>query len=213
MKKLVVTAHPDDETLFFSSVLDQDTKVICVTDGNADGRGNERKIEFSQALASYDVQDFEMWDFQDIYEQRLGIKELVFRLQKYSASQIYTHSPIGEYGHPHHQDVCRAVYEVFDEKDIWVPSFNAYPSLNNELSPSAYAKKMDLLTNIYNKETSRFINLISVTSTESFLQMAQEEVVSIYNYLTGVSDNVDLTSYKIAIDVFREAYKDRKRIF
>ena len=213
MKKLVIVAHPDDETLFFSSVLDQDCKVICVTDGNADGRGLERKIEFSQALASYNVQDFEIWDFQDIYEKRLPIKELVFRLQKYQAYQIFSHSPIGEYGHPHHQDVSRAVYEVFDEKRIWAPAYNAYPSMNNQLTQKEFNLKVDILTNIYNKEMARFINLIPVTSTESFLQFAQEEVVSIYNYLTGVSDKVDLTSYSIAIDVLRKSYKDRERVF
>lgn len=213
MKKLLITAHPDDETLFFSSILDQDTKVICVTDGNADGRGNERKIEFSQVMASYNVQDFEMWDFEDIYEKRLPIKELVFRLQKYSAQTIYTHAPIGEYGHPHHQDVSRAVYEVFDEKNIWVCAYNAYPSLNKELSSEEFHKKMDILSNIYNKEMAKFINLIPVTSTESFMQMNQEEVVSIYNYLSGVSDKVEMQTYKIAIDVLRSAYKNRERIF
>ena len=213
MNKLVVVAHPDDETLFFSSVLDKDTKVICVTDANADGRGAERKKEFANACTSFGVQDFEMWDFKDIYEKRLPIKELVFRLEKSSFDQIYTHAPIGEYGHPHHQDVSRAVFEVYEDKKIWVPAYNAYPKRNEGLSEEQFKTKLKVLTEIYGKETSRFINLISATTTESFIQMDQSEVVNVYNYLTGVSAKLNSNTYTMSAEVFQAAYKDRDRLF
>ena len=213
MSKLVIIAHPDDETLFFSSILDKSTKVICVTDANADGRGKEREAEFARALAMYDVQDYEMWDFEDIYEKRLPIKELVFKLKRFQADQIYTHAPIGEYGHPHHQDVSRAVYEVFDADKIFIPAFNAFPSQVNQISKEDFIKKTKVLTEVYGKETSRFLNLIPATSVETFMQMEQDEVVNVYNYLTGVTDTIESTTYIMHSEVLKSAYKDRKRTF
>ena len=46
-KRIIIVAHPDDETLKFSSVLN-DALVVCVTDGNSLGRGCQRKREFNK---------------------------------------------------------------------------------------------------------------------------------------------------------------------
>ena len=47
--RLLVVAHPDDETIFFAGVIqskrDLPWHLVCLTDGNADGRGKERHLE------------------------------------------------------------------------------------------------------------------------------------------------------------------------
>lgn len=209
---LLVIAHPDDETLFFSSILSRDTKVICVTDANADGRGAEREKEFQKAIQEYQAKA-EMWDFQDIYDQRLDLNRLEAKLKTLGEfDKIYTHGPIGEYGHPHHQDVCMAVFNVFPEEKILVPAFNAYPDINNLLTQDEFDKKKKVLAKIYGKETNRFLNLINITSTESFMQVGLTEVQNLYDFFTQ-DKCLNLDKYRDLGDTLINAYKGRDRIF
>jgi LmbE family N-acetylglucosaminyl deacetylase len=209
---LLVVAHPDDETLFFSSILSKNTKVICVTDANADGRGTEREKEFQKAIQEYQAQG-EMWDFPDIYDQRLDLTRLESKLKTLGDfDQIYTHGPIGEYGHPHHQDVCMAIFNVFSEEKILVPAFNAYPDINNLLTQDEFDKKKKVLAKIYGKETNRFLNLINITSTESFMQVSLSEVQTLYHFFTQ-DKGLNLDKYQDLGDTLTNAYKGRDRIF
>lgn len=209
---LLVIAHPDDETLFFSSILSKDTKVICVTDANADGRGSEREKEFQKAIQEYQAQG-EMWDFPDIYDQRLDLTRLESKLKNLGEfDKIYTHGPIGEYGHPHHQDVCMAVFNVYSEEKILVPAFNAYPDINNLLTQDEFDKKKKVLAKIYGKETNRFLNLINITSTESFMQVSLAEVQTLYHFFTQ-DKGLNLDKYQDLGDTLINAYKGRDRIF
>ena len=111
MKKhnLLVVAHPDDETIFFGGLVQvyrrRPWKVICVTDGNADGEGEKRKKDFFSACTQLIAKSFEMWDFPDRFGQRLDIDRLAQRLKTENAAEVFTHGALGEYGHPHHQDV------------------------------------------------------------------------------------------------------------
>lgn len=102
---LVVVAHPDDETIFFGGLLQayrrRPWKVICATDGNADGMGVQRRQDFQRACDALKVQNCEMWDFPDRFENRLDIDRLAERLKQETASEIFTHGVLGEYGHPH----------------------------------------------------------------------------------------------------------------
>lgn len=214
MKKLIICAHPDDETLFFSSILDENCQVICVTDANADNRGKQREIEFAKACQSFGILEYEMWDFPDIYEKRLSQNDLQKRLNKLDRFDIvYTHGPIGEYGHPHHQDVSYACYQVFDQDKIWVNSFNTFPSKSVELSENKFNLKMKVLTEIYGEETKRFLNLIPVTPSEHFVQLSKKEVNSIYLYLTNQSNEIDLVQYQGLKNSLESVYKDRARLF
>lgn len=116
--RLLVVAHPDDETIFFGGLLQKEKslpwKVICVTDGNADSRGKERAEEFLKATKLFGVKDTEHWNYPDLFTSRLPLKEITERLSTLpKPKEVYTHGPIGEYGHPHHQDVCLATYRAF----------------------------------------------------------------------------------------------------
>jgi len=214
VNKLLVCAHPDDEVLFFSTLLGKETHVICVTDANADGRGVERRQEFEKALKSYNVDSFEMWDFPDIYDRRIDQSHLQKKLKNYlNFKTIYTHGPLGEYGHPHHQDISYACYEVFDEDSLWISAYNTHPSKTNRLDKTQFEKKQIALTEIYGKETKRFLNLISITSTEGFTQITKLEVDSIFKFLTDQSQKLELNKYCGLEEIIQKTYKNKSRLF
>lgn len=184
MKTYIIASHPDDETLFFSSIMQtkKDVHVICVTDGNADGMGEKRKSDFKSACKAQGATS-EMWDFQDIYEKRLDQKRLQEKLTTINdANIVYTHGILGEYGHPHHQDVSFAVHNVFKDKVMSV-AYNTYPSELITLNQKSFNLKKEILSTTYLSETIRFSNLIPATFAEGFLKVSFEEVENIFHFL------------------------------
>ena len=80
---LLVVAHPDDESIFFSGLLLNERKlpwkVICVTDGNADLAGSKRADQFKVACQLLKVKS-EQWNFPDKFEARLNTEKLMKKL-------------------------------------------------------------------------------------------------------------------------------------
>jgi len=187
---LVIIAHPDDETIFFSGLIqrmrDLPWKIICVTDGNADHRKKSRLKEFETACIQLGVNDFELWNFPDKFEQRLDIDTLISKLKELpSPHQIFTHGIIGEYGHPHHQDISYAVHKYFHTtNEVFSISYNCYPEIVINLTKKEYQIKTNILSKIYTKEINRFANLVPGTSTETFSQVSFEELENIYLHIT-----------------------------
>lgn len=189
---LVIVAHPDDETLFFAGLLltkpEENWKLIVVTDGNADKRGKERRHELEQATKHLGIENFEQLDFPDIYENRLDVDRLQKILAKEieTTRQVFTHGPVGEYGHPHHQDVSFAVHKCFAGKcPVYSPAYNHFPELRVLLSKSQYEKKFQIMADVYKSESQRFMHLLPVTWEEGFSQVSASEVDAIYSYLIG----------------------------
>ncbi|MCB0362816.1 MAG: PIG-L family deacetylase [Bdellovibrionales bacterium] len=188
---LIIIAHPDDETLFFSSVIQQrpyqrPCEIICVTDGNADGMGSRRHRQFLNACRKLGVNKTHWWKYSDIYEKRLPLAPLVERLSTHPKPfRIFTHNILGEYGHPHHQDVSYAVHRAFfSQVPIFSTAYNTYPTLSFTLSREQYERKTEILSKIYASETKRFIHILPATYTEGFLQVSLAEVESIYAFYT-----------------------------
>lgn len=188
-QNLVVTAHPDDETLFMGGLIMSERKrpwkVICVTDGNADGQGAKRKAQFEAACRLLKVRDFEMWTFPDVYEKRLDVDRLTDRLSELSCPPVvYTHGIVGEYGHPHHQDVSWAVHRVFEKQcPVYSVAYNCMPQKTVVLSRAVFARKARILSEIYGSETQRFAHLIPTTFAEGFVKVDGREVQGIYRFL------------------------------
>ena len=191
---MLVVAHPDDETLFFGGLLASTSAqktpwlVICVTDGNADGNGKARARQFRRATAKLGIEHIAHWDFPDIYEKRLDLDALSSRLQALPRpKEIYTHGVLGEYGHPHHQDVCAAVFRAFDSTKIpvWSAAYNCWPERDVRLSQALYQLKCEILSGIYQAETRRFAHFLPATATEGFTQLSAREVKALYGFLTG----------------------------
>ncbi len=192
MKKynLLVVAHPDDETIFFGGLVQvyrrKPWKVICVTDGNADGDGERRRRDFFSACDQLKAKSFEMWDFQDRYETRLDIDLLAQRLRNETASEVFTHGILGEYGHPHHQDVCLAAYRAFAGRTpVWSAAYNCFAEKVFRIPRRAYERKCSILSQTYFTETHRFARYLPSSNHEGFLRLDAKEVEALYEYLTG----------------------------
>ena len=183
---LVCVAHPDDETIFFGGLLqkrslkDTEWLVVCTTfDGN-----DERKRQFGEACRALGVQHHHALGFTDRYDQRLPIDEVVRELQKIPEPlTIYTHNIVGEYGHPHHQDVSYAVHQAFaGHPNLYSVAYNCFPEMEVHLTQDEFELKTKILTEIYSSETKRFLNLIPSTFAEGYRRLDHEEVEAIYDY-------------------------------
>jgi LmbE family N-acetylglucosaminyl deacetylase len=184
---LVVVAHPDDEALFFSGLLQtkKDWHVVCVTDGNADGLGSEREKQFFESCRKLKVKRAEIFNFPDVFDKHIDVEELIKRLKGLGPfKRIYTHSILGEYGHRHHQDVSYSVHHGFEKSTVYSVAYNAYPEIKIALTPAEFKKKTDILWNIYGGEIKRLIHLLPAHSYEAFCQVSLKEIDIIYHWLT-----------------------------
>lgn len=194
MKKynLLIAAHPDDETIFFGGLLQvyrrKPWKVVCVTDGNADGQGQKRKRDLFSACDKMRVKACEMWDFKDRYESRLDIGPLIEQLRKETPSEVFTHGILGEYGHPHHQDVSLAVHRAFAKgPPVWSVAYNCFAEKIFRVPNRAYQNKNEILSRTYFSETHRFARYLPSYSHEGYTRVQLDEVERLYDFLTGAA--------------------------
>ena len=199
-EKLLICAHPDDETIFFGGLLLQhpgEFKVILVTDANADGRGKERMEEFKSALKQLGVSEFAMIGLPDIYEKRIELKVLKEALKNElggNYKEVYTHNVLGEYGHPHHQDVSFCVHHIFN-CPVYSTAYNAYPEKVIHLTEDEFKIKSKICIETYGEETRRFLNLLPINSCEGFQKTELAEIDTIYDYLVNEKDLSDLKNF------------------
>ncbi len=201
---LLVVAHPDDETLFFGALLLNYRKrpwhVVCVTDANADGMGAKRKKQFDKACKLLKVQNSSWWSFPDVFSQRLDTKALIKKLEALPEPvEVFTHGIVGEYGHPHHQDVSFAVHSVFAKTHtVFSSAYNAFPEFTVGLKPSQYETKTKILSEVYGSETARFMHILPATAVEGFVRVGLKEVEAIYRFVRDgiLPSQKDLKTYQ-----------------
>ena len=183
--RLLVVAHPDDETLFFSAALlnlkNKPWRVVCVTDANADGFGKKRALQFKKACKMLGVQAYEQWDFPDIYVQRLDLKKLKEKLLELPTPlEVYSHGVTGEYGHPHHQDLGYMVSQVF-KVPVWAPAYNCAADKVISLNQKQYQLKSKIYAEVYGGETLRFSQFIPNRNADEFYKVSASENQEIYS--------------------------------
>ncbi|KAI3423800.1 hypothetical protein D9Q98_009637 [Chlorella vulgaris] len=121
---LFVTAHPDDETMFFSpsilNLVDRGMQValLCLSTGDADGLGRLRSQELRHAcsllgIAGQDItliDDPQLPDGMDQHWSPLVVEQHVAQaVRRLQPDQIYTFDNGGVSGHPNHLATCAGV--------------------------------------------------------------------------------------------------------
>ena len=123
-KKLMIVAHPDDETLWGGANLFKDRYfVVCLTNGFNLKRTNDFKelLKFtnnSGIILNYpDVQDHIRDDWSEV---KAGILKDLSKLLNYQYwDKIVTHGPDGTTGHIHHKKTCKYVTTIVKKYNVY----------------------------------------------------------------------------------------------
>ena len=178
-KKLMIVAHPDDETLWGSHALRDDKYlVICVTCGPT---RRDRMYEFKAVMNKTD-DDYMMLGFPDLVngkksEWKEEYPVITEQLEKIINSKrwnmVVTHNPEGEYGHIHHKMLNRIVTEKTNHKIL--SYFGKYYRENlpqeiitNKISDEYFSFKKELM-GIYETQNGAIENLKSMHHYENWL--------------------------------------------
>lgn len=176
---LVVAAHPDDETLWFSGVIARHrADVVCVTCGSDTPSQRRRRRELEEACALLGAGSVQVLDHLDLPGMRLDLARLerdLSPLDAHGYDAVYTHGPYGEVGeNPHHQDVCCAVHRVFGS--TWSCAWNQYPEQRIDLTEAEYALKKRILGTVYWKEYLHLKAAYPIGASEDFCKLGLETV-------------------------------------
>lgn len=157
--KLMIVAHPDDETIWGGGHLEEGGYlVVCFTDGY----NKVRKDEFKNAVTSLNDSNIPIiFDFPDkTFHKRdnwYGIKYKVFKtvdnlLKMKDWNLIVTHNKDGEYGHIHHKAISEIVSNECQKlgKQNVLYYFGIYHS--RKKIPKFESKMTPLNDKLYNKK-------------------------------------------------------------
>ncbi|KAL9261146.1 putative N-acetylglucosaminyl-phosphatidylinositol de-N-acetylase [Drosera capensis] len=164
---LLVTAHPDDESMFFTPTLNYLTSrghnvhIICLSTGNSDGLGDTRKGELYDACAILQVplKQVEIIDhmglqdgFGKMWNHTLVAEIVKEEVISRSIDLVITFDCYGVSGHCNHRDVhfgVRKVWIDLQERNIEAWELVCLHSLLKHAI--AYADGLQVSTNILRK--------------------------------------------------------------
>ncbi len=151
---LVVCAHPDDETLYFSSVLRKENAfVICMS-----GKGSRcRTAEFYEALKRQGVHGvlLNMPDVPNMaWVWKLFASRALHMLTRHCAQVkiVYTHNCSGESHHPHHYATSHAVDKNFTNCKIYKTAAELPDNHRGRLSDEDLEMKLSVLRESYRSQ-------------------------------------------------------------
>ena len=146
---VLIVAHPDDEILWFSSILESVEKIIIVFKGTDDkkilsGRENilsSKALPYANKITCLEIEESNAsntsnWKMPKptdygIKTSSIKYKENYDKLRNklnkslVGFNNVITHNPWGEYGHEEHVQVFRATMSLLTELNytIWVPGY------------------------------------------------------------------------------------------
>ncbi|XP_028090254.1 N-acetylglucosaminyl-phosphatidylinositol de-N-acetylase-like [Camellia sinensis] len=121
---LLVIAHPDDESMFFTPTINYLTSgghnlhIVCISTGNADGMGNIRKEELYQvsAVLKVPLQQVKILDrpdlqdgFGKVWRCDLLARIIEEEILSHAIDLIITFDNYGVSGHCNHRDVNQGI--------------------------------------------------------------------------------------------------------
>lgn len=168
--RLMIVAHPDDETLWGGGHLQEGNwLVLCLTNQSY----TLRKNEFKTAMENLGQKGI-ILDYPDLQKTKSGVnvknlwgnvltgmrKDLDLIIHYKNWEQIVTHNPQGEYGHIHHimtnkevTSICRTDNKI---NQLWyfgkVYEKGKIPEGLKRISDTSYAKKEETLKISYKRE-------------------------------------------------------------
>lgn len=166
IKRLMIVAHPDDETIFGGGHLLQDKyTVVCVTCGKVEYRVKEfeevmSKTEDDYIMLGYTDREnltgpISNWysEYNDIYN---SLSEII---NGTDWDIIVTHNPDGEYGHIHHIKTSKIVSKIANKDKLyyfghWYSDGNNGPRINDNI----YNIKVNELLAIYYRSQGVALN-------------------------------------------------------
>lgn len=198
-KTLVITAHPDDETLWFSSViLRKQCDVLCVTCGANQKESEIRELELRQAAQLLGVGNIKILRYPDIFKQRLDIRKLERDFRRVvidNYSEVYTHGPFGDTNeHFHHQDICYVAHKVFD--NVKCTAWNLYPDEVNQLTKEEYRLKKAIMGTVYEREFKKLKPAYEISSVEKFVSLSKDSVEIFYWAIANFGDRHEMLGQK-----------------
>ena len=123
VERLMIVAHPDDETLWGSEeLLKNKYIVVCITCGT--NKKREKEIEAALKISKdrlivLDKPDKVRGKRSDWKHYKKQIEyELKYVIKKKKWNTIVTHNPEGEYGHIHHKITSNIVTKVYNKEKI-----------------------------------------------------------------------------------------------
>jgi LmbE family N-acetylglucosaminyl deacetylase len=146
--KLMIVAHPDDETLFGGGELLKhigEYKVVCLDYGNH----LVRHKEFLCAMEMLGVEKWEHWDGEPYksstaYNESILIPRIERVLKERDWVKVVTHNQGGEYGHYRHIGTHNVMTRLCPDK-LWV--FDT--CVDKPLSEDIRIKKGEVLESCY----------------------------------------------------------------
>lgn len=115
---LIVTAHPDDESMFFTPTIIELAKrnynntlhLLCLSNGNYDGLGSVRQQEIVKAASFLQIKDVRVLDFEDNIHKKWNKQKISNALTeqidhmdlKTKRIRLLTFDDGGISGHPNH---------------------------------------------------------------------------------------------------------------
>ncbi|KAL1704785.1 putative deacetylase LmbE-like domain-containing protein [Schizophyllum commune] len=121
---LLVTAHPDDEAMFFAPTLlalaakDVSVYSLCLSVGNADGLGDVRRREFGESLDALGVPEKRRWvlddpalqdNFTAIWDSDAIARTVLLYVAESAITTILTFDREGVSQHPNHRSIREGI--------------------------------------------------------------------------------------------------------
>lgn len=129
---LLVTAHPDDECMFFTPAIrcainaGWNVHLLCFTTGNADGLGVRRTAELKASAKHLGISKTTIINDESKFPDSMKVKwdtewvasKVVKYLDDYpTVSTVITFDQDGVSGHSNHKDVCQGVRLALEQLD------------------------------------------------------------------------------------------------